>query len=124
VERGDFVSNITYFHHGDYLLPNIVLDEPPREQVEPITKYGAMRRAFLKEHRPIIYNQLLLSERLFPHLREVQQAAHEQLDSFMSDMLVFRPPPDKAADELAWVAHMTEIRDAAEKMMLDIVVYA
>jgi hypothetical protein len=118
------MSNITYFRHGDYLLPSIVLDEPPRGQTEPITKYGAMRRAFLKEHRPITYSRLVLSEQLFPHLREVQQVAHEQLDSFMSDMLVFRPPPDKAAHALAWAAHMTAIRDAAEKMMLDTVVYS
>ena len=118
------MSNITYFRHGDYFLPCIILNEPPREQTEPITKYGAMRRAFLKEHRPIIYNQFLLSECLFPHLREVQQEAREQLDRFMSDMLVFRPPPDKAADGVAWAAHMSEIRGIAEKMMLDIVVYA
>jgi len=118
------MSNITYSRHGDYLLPNIILNEPPRELTEPITKYGAMRRAFLKEHRPITYTRLVLSEQLFPHLREVQQEAHERLDSFMSDMLVFRPPPDKAADGLAWAEHMTEIRDTAEKMMLDIVVYA
>ena len=118
------MSNINYFRHGDYLLPAIVLDEPPRELTEPITKYGAMRRAFLKEHRPITYTRLVLSEQLFPHLREVQQEAHERLDSLMSDMLVFQPPPDKAADGLAWAAHIAAIRDAAEKMMLDIVVYA
>ena len=117
------MSNISYSHVGDYLIPNIILNEPPRELTEPITKYGAMRRAYLREHRPIIYNQLLLSEQLFPHLREVQQEAHERLDSFMSDMLVFQPPPDKAADSLAWAEHMTEIRSSAEKMMLDLVVY-
>jgi hypothetical protein len=42
----------------------------------------------------------------------------------MSDILVFRPPPDKTADGLAWAAHMTEIHGIAEKMMLDDVVYA
>ena len=115
---------IDYTRHGDYLLPNITLNEPPRELTEPITKYGAMRRSFLREHRTITYNRLLLSERLFPHLREVQENAHKRLDSIMSDILVFQPPPDKAADGLAWAAHMTEIRRIAEKMMLDEVVYA
>jgi hypothetical protein len=83
-----------------------------------------MRRSFLKEHRAITYNRLLLTERLFPHLRGVQQAAHERLDSIMSDILVFNPPPDKAADGLAWAAHMAEIHRIAEKMMLDEIVYA
>ena len=117
------MSNINYFRHGDYLLPAIVLNEPPRELTEPISKYGAMRRAFLKEHRPITYTRLVLSEQLFPHLREVQQEAHERLDSFMSDMLVFRPPPDKAADGIAWAAHMTVIKKTAERMVLDEIVY-
>jgi hypothetical protein len=114
---------IEYIRVGDYLLPNIVLNEPPREQTEPVTKYGAMRRSFLKEHHPIIYNRLLLSERLFPHLREVQAAAHERFDSIMSDILVFNPPPDKAADGIAWAAHMAEVHRTVEKMMLDEVVY-
>jgi hypothetical protein len=42
--------NLNYTRVGDYLLPNIVLGEPPN--AEPIGKYGAMRRAYLKEHRP------------------------------------------------------------------------
>ena len=115
---------IDYFQCGSYLIPNIILNEPPKEPTEPITKYGAMRRSFLKTYRPIQYSALLLSERLFPHLREVQEEAENRLESIMSDILVFSPPPDKAADGLAWAAHMTEVRRIAEKMMLDEVVYA
>ena len=117
------MQTITYSRVGDYLLPDIVLSEPPWELTEPITRYGAMRRKFLREHRTITYNRLLLSERLFPHLREVQQKAHERLDNIMSDIMVFQPPPDKAIDGFAWAAHMTEVRRIAEKMMLDEVIY-
>jgi hypothetical protein len=77
------MSSISYSRVGDYLIPDIVLNEPPRELTEPITKYGAMRRSFLKEHRPITYSRLLLTARLFPHLREIQQEAHERLDSII-----------------------------------------
>ena len=118
------MTQIDYERRGDYLIPCIVLNEPPRELTEPVTKYGAMRRSFLKTHHPITYNRLLLSERLFPHLREVQAQAHKRLDSIMSDILVFQPPPDKATDNLAWAAHMIEIHRVAEKMMLDEIVYA
>jgi hypothetical protein len=118
------MNTINYTRVGDYLLPNIILNEPPKELTEPITRYGLMRRSFLKEHRPIAYSRLLLTERLFPHLREVQQKAHERLDSIMSDILVFMPPPDKVKDGIAWAAHMAEIRRIAEKRMLDEVVYA
>ena len=83
---------IDYTRRGDYLLPNIVLNEPPKELIEPITRYGAMRRSFLKTHRPIQYNTLLLSERLFPHLREIQEEAHNRLNNIMSDILAFHSP--------------------------------
>jgi hypothetical protein len=110
---------ITYSRVGDYLLPDIRLNEPPPETVNPLGKYGLMRKAYLRENRTIQYNILLLSERLFPHLREVNEIANNRLDNIMSDILVFRPPPDKAADGIAWAAHMTEIKRIAEKMMLD-----
>ena len=115
---------IDYERRGDHLIPCIVLNEPPREQTEPITRYGAMRRSFLREHRTITYSRLLLSERLFPHLREVQQAANERIDRIMSEILALQPPPDKAADGIAWAAHMETVKRTAEKMMLDEVVYA
>jgi hypothetical protein len=117
------MSNSSYLRRGDYLVPSIVLNEPPRELTEPITRYGAMRRKYLREHRPITYSRLLLSERLYPHLREVQQDAHERIDRIMSDILVFQPPPDKVVDGLAWAMHMTEIHRLAEKMMLNEIVY-
>ena len=64
---------------GDYLLPNIVLNEPPPDQVEPLGRYARVRRAYLREHHPIMYSQLLLSERLSPHLREIDEAARNRL---------------------------------------------
>jgi len=118
------MSDINYSRHGDYLLPDISIREPPRELTEPINRYGAMRRSFLKTHRPILYSALALSDRLYPHLRETQQNAHKRLDEVMSDMLALYPAPNKAADSLKWAAHMTEMRRAAEMAMLDEVVYA
>ena len=60
-------------------MPNIVLNEPPPDTVPPLGRYGRKRRAFLKEHRPILYASLLLSEKLYPHLREIDEAAANRL---------------------------------------------
>ena len=68
---------ITYRVCGDYLLPDIRLSDPPN--ASPLGKYGRKRRAFLKEHRPALYATLLLSERLYPHLREIDEAATKRL---------------------------------------------
>jgi len=68
---------ITYTQVSDYLLPNIYLSDPP--DAPPLGKYGMMHKAFLKEHKPILYNQLLLSEQLYPLLREIDEAAATRL---------------------------------------------
>jgi len=68
--------HIDYIQAGDYLLPAIALSDP--KDAPPIGRYGRMRRAFLKEHLPIQYNRLLLTEQLFPHLREVDAIADER----------------------------------------------
>jgi len=72
-------STITYYRAGNYLLPNIILNEPPREMNAPLGRYGRMHKVYLREHRTILYNQLLLSERLYPLCREVDEAAANRM---------------------------------------------
>ena len=73
------MQEITYTLVGDYLLPNITLNEPP--DALPLGYYGQTHKTYLKAHRPILYNQLLLSERLYPLCREVDTAAKTRLDT-------------------------------------------
>jgi hypothetical protein len=73
------IMEITYTQVGDYLIPDIKLSEPQPNTIEPLGRYARMRKAYLKEHRTILYNTLLLSERLFPHLREIDEAAAHRI---------------------------------------------
>ncbi|GHU94815.1 hypothetical protein FACS1894208_06540 [Clostridia bacterium] len=68
---------IFYTKVGDYLLPNIALSDPP--DAPPLGYYGMRHKTYLKEHRPILYSQLMLSERLYPICREVDLAAENRL---------------------------------------------
>jgi len=68
---------IEYTLVGDYYLPNIVLSDQP--DAPPLGKYGMMHKAYLKEHKPILYSQLLLSERLYPLCREIDEAAANRI---------------------------------------------
>ena len=68
---------ITYSRAGDYLLPDIKLSDPP--DAPPLGLYGIMHKAYLREHRPILYSQLLLTERLYPLCREIDEAAATRL---------------------------------------------
>jgi hypothetical protein len=71
------LAELTYRRVGDYLLPNITLSDSG----VPLGKYGRMHKAFLKEHRPILYSQLLMTERLYPFCREVDEAAQTRLEA-------------------------------------------
>jgi len=67
---------ITYTLVGDYFLPNIKLQDSTNH---PLGKYGQMHKTYLQEHRTTFYNQLLLSERLYPLCREIDEAAKSRL---------------------------------------------
>ena len=73
-------NNLTYTRNGDYLIPDLNLTEQPSK---PLGKYGRMRKTYLKEHRPILYNQLLMSETLYPHLQEIDETANSRLEQMM-----------------------------------------
>jgi hypothetical protein len=87
---GFFMSKITYTLVGDYLLPNITLREPPPNEVVPLGRYARMRRAFLREHLPIQYNRLLLSEQLFFHLREIDEICEERRRRGVSEGIIVK----------------------------------
>ena len=89
---------LTYTRQGDYLIPNIALIEFKGE----IGHYGRMRREYLKEHRPILYNDLILTEKLFPHLQEIDQAAQHRIDILIPQLKARRGITEelKAADQL------------------------
>ncbi len=72
-------NGITYTRVGDYLLPDITVGPHTPEDDEPLGRYARMHRAYLREHRPILYNQLLLSGKLFPILREIDESANARL---------------------------------------------
>ena len=115
------MPNITYVRVGDYLLPSLVLSEPP--DAEPLNRYGMMRKAFLKQHQPITYGRMLLSEQLYPHCRDVGRNAESQFETLMAQLTERDPPPDKAVDGIAWATHMNTLRHTAEEIVLAQTVY-
>jgi hypothetical protein len=69
----------TFRIEGDYLIPDIILKDPSPDMVKQLGLYACLRQRHLKNHRTITYNQLLLSERLYSHLRGVDKVANERL---------------------------------------------
>ena len=69
---------ITYSFDGNYYRPDIKLNDSSPEMAKPLGKYGKLRQKYLKEHRTILYNTLLLTEKLYPHLRDTDEIARER----------------------------------------------
>lgn len=115
-------TEIHYAQVGDYQLPLLTL--PQTDDTEPLGKYSRMRLAYLKNQRPVLYNQILLSGTLWPHLQDVQKAACEWLERTMTTLLDKYPAPYKEHTQLSWVAHMNGLKAQAEEMVLREIVYA
>ena len=113
----------TYRQMGDYLIPNLALSDTKEYR---IGKYGRMRRAYLKEHLPMLYSDLVLTEKLFPHLEEIINACWERLEIIQKAMMQQEGVTEtlKAADQMAWVCCMNSIRNRAEEIVLTELVYA
>ena len=111
-----------YIQCGDYLIPDLVL---PDEEHCPIGKYGWMRMNYLKEHRPVIYNQLILSGKLYAYLGEIEQTCQERLDRMIPQMKEAEGVTEalKSADQMEWVRRMNSIYNRVEEAILSELVY-
>ena len=113
-------QNLTYTQCGDYYIPDIRL---AHTGTQTLGKYGRMRRAFLEQNNPMLLNDMILTESLFPHLWEVQQTCEERMELLMTDLLAKNPAPDKATQQLAWVAHMNSLKAQAEEIIVSELIY-
>ena len=110
-------NNLTYTRNGDCLIPDLNLTEQPQR---PLGKYGRMRKAYLKEHRPILYNQLLMSEKLYPHLQEIDETANSRLEQMMPRLAEAAGATEelKARDPMQWVGLMNTCKAQAEEILM------
>ena len=90
---------------------------------KPLGRYGRMRRMYLMENRPVLYNSMLLTGKLHPHLLEVEQAAENQKQQMMTELLKQNPAPDKAKNQLMWVQHMNSLKAQVEEVILMELIY-
>ena len=112
----------TYTQVGDYLLPDLIIDETEQQ---PIGKYGRMWKRYLKEHRPVLFSNLLLSGKLDQHLTEINRACIERMDLLTRQMADREGVTEalKAANQLEWVRRMNNIQNRAEEIVMNELVY-
>ena len=116
----DDQNGLDYVCYGDYYIPDIRLT-----QHKPIGKYGRMRRRYLEQHRPILYNRLVLSGKLNDELYQADRAADELLDVLIPQMAKDAGVTEglKAHDQMRWIGMMNTVKVQAEEIVLQKIVY-
>lgn len=109
------MAELTYTRNGDYLIPDIALEQNTQT---PLGKYGRMRRAYLQENNTLLFNHLTLTGKLYPHLLEIQESAENRVKQIMDGLLKKNPAPDKASQQMEWVAHMNALKAQAEEIVM------
>ena len=117
------MSSLTYHSSGDYQIPNLSLSD---QKQQPLGKYGRMRKKYLQEHRPVLWNTMILSETLYPHLREIDQTANKRLEQMMPELMKSAGATEelKARDPMKWVGLMNNLKAQAEEIILTELVYS
>lgn len=118
----DESNGLYYTLHGDYYLPNLVLPESAKVS---LGKYGILRREYLKEYRPVTYETMLLSGKLFEHLAEVDSSCWSMMDRLIPKMAKAEGITEelKARDQMRWVGLMNNLHSAVEEIVLKELVY-
>ena len=108
---------ILYVKAGDYYIPAV---DANVELEETLTKWGLMRKSFLKEHRPGIYSGMMLEGTLYEHCLTIQHQAEERIDVLVEQMAQVQGGDErlKASDQMRWVRMMNNIRACAEEIVI------
>lgn len=113
---------LTYTKIGDYFYPDLTL--PETKDDHPLGKYGMLRKTYLKQHRPIVYDRLLLVGQLNAHLQKIDKIATEQVNQMVADLAAKEGVDEqlKATDQMRWVGLMNNFKAAAEEVILQEIV--
>lgn len=115
-------NGLWYELHGDYYLPCLAI---PEEEVHTIGIWGRKHQQYLREHRPIIYSDLVLSGKLYSYLADIDIQARNKLDLLVTQLAEKEGINEclKAQNQLAWVGAMNNIRNRAEELVLKELIY-
>ena len=117
------MTEITYRREGEVLLPNLVL---PTQKNLTLSRYGQMRKKFLKEEHRLIFYNLMTTGKLDSHLAETDERAKTMEQSLMEQMAAQEGLTEelKATDQMAWVQGMNNLKQRVQEIVMNEVIYA
>lgn len=116
-------NGLWYELHGNYYLPCLVI---PAEEIYTIGMWGRKHQHYLREHRPMVYNDLVLNGRLYSYLADIDTQARNKLDLLVTQLAEKEGINKqlKAQDQLAWIGVMGNIRNRAEEIINTELIFA
>ena len=114
-------NGLWYERCGDYYVPCLTLPEQ-----EPVGIWGRRYRRWLKEHRRVTYNEMLMSGILSDHVAEVDRQAEEMFERLVKQMAECEGVTEqlKAASSMEWVRKLNSIRNRAVEITSSELIYA
>jgi len=118
----DEKTGIEYHLEGDYYIPNLVL---PKQEKVTLNKYGRMRLKYLKENKKAEYSIMLLDGTLNTHLKEIQEIAQNRIEQIINKLKAESNLTEemKDTDVLYWVGTMNAIKNQAEEIVFNELIY-
>ena len=115
------MQELTYHWEGDYLIPDLEAPEAPK-----IGRFGTLRHKYLRSRHRGIFDGMLLEGSLNPHLEQIDRQANEMMERLTAQMAQAEGVTEalKAEDQMAWVRAMNSIRNRAEEIVLNNLIYA
>ena len=83
-----------------------------------IGKYGSLRRKFLLENAPMMFDEMLLEGTLYPHLAEIDNAVHRQIEQTMQTLMQQSTAPNRQTDPMGWTQWMNALQSQAEELAM------
>ena len=108
-------STMEYMMVNGYQIPALTLNEPPTPE---IGKYGSLRRKFLLENAPMMFDEMLLEGTLYPHLAEMDNAVHRQIEQMMQTLMQQSTAPNRQTDPMGWTQWINALQAQAEELAM------
>lgn len=115
------MAKLTYTNVNGYLIPNLTCKSD--ERMGALSKYGLLRRNYLKKHKNSLYQFMLLQGTIEQHLLEVDKAAREREEFILKQLEKRDTLPDKEAEQLTWLRKVNQHRAIAEEIILEELIY-
>ena len=114
-------NGLNYTLVGDYYVPDLELPEETR----PIGIWGRMHKDYLAQYHPALYNELILSGKLWTYLADLNEQAQKRMNRLINQMKAAENITEelKDHDPMAWVGTMNNIRKRAEEIILSEIIY-